>query len=847
MIISQLVFADEVEIGNVPLPGFWEVKLDPDNVGLQEKWFGPKLEGDKSKDWKPISTHKWLGWDKQGMPEHIGFAWYRVRAWIPGSLQKKFTYLYFGAVDEETQLWVNGQSAGEHTCASESLTPVQMWDRPFFLDITKFVRFEDTNQFTVRVHNSAAMGGVWQPVYIFTSDTKVALTEMKKQADILNQKIQKTTDESVRYEVWTTDDAYEPVFPDAKAPEKSDAEKKPQDGSWARNIAGTIKVRGASGELIPLALHVRNRGKSALPIRLHFDRIRHEKDSAFMLNSERIDLFLVDFVLQPTKDIVPDPLPRAGGANNIQISPDETISYFATIDTEGMPAGVYKGEIYLTPLRTGPILQIPFELTIEPVVLPEEVPIWVTVWTYDPRWLCSNDLGRGSAEPYYELMRRTGINCFLTRNYELPRPVLDDSGNLTGINTIDFDQSLVDWKFDPKKHFLVLGLLLEHNKHYWGSDISTGDDKVDGKPKDLHISEQWKNNFIKYVKMLSNHIQNNVGIPYEHWALYLMDERIYESEGFVDFGKFTREADPKIRIWANSLVGIDIVKKAEPYIDIFVPAIYTIPSHPESVEYMRQKGKEWWIYENAGSQEPGRTAVPRNDPYSPHRKLRMHGWNAWKLDLKGLGYWIYIGKWWGRYSGFDESTPKYADCSFIYLGHDGPVTSRRLEAYREGLEDYKLLWVVDRSAKAEGQSTDLVKNAKGHIQTAVEEVLAQPRKSETLLRWQNILLDDAKNLCESAPLEVKVSEIITTKNSATLKLSTSKPVRVWVWHRSEGASSPIQDRNFRLVNSALEQSTAPVITIDGLVPNQRSEVTLVVAGPEGQQKLLRQEFRTEGW
>lgn len=250
------------------------------------------------------------------------------------------------------------------------------------------------------------------------------------------------------------------------------------------------------------------------------------------------------------------------------------------------------------------------------------------------------------------------------------------------------------------------------------------------------------------------------------------------------------------------------------------------------------------MYDHAGFQPPDNTAVPRNDPHSAHL-LRKDGWLAWKHDLKGVGYWIYVGKWGGRHSGLPDY--ERADPSMVYLGHDGPITTRRLEAWREGLEDYKLLWIIDRAAGADGQDPALARSARDRIGTAVEEVLAEPRTGEILQRWRHTLLEDAGKLCAAAPLDVKVVETTTTQRSATLKLAASKPVRAWVWHRGEGVRPPIEERNWRLVGSSLEANTSLSLTVGDLVPGQRSEFTLVVAGPEGQQRLLVQEATTDDY
>jgi hypothetical protein len=649
-------------------------------------------------------------------------------------------------------------------------------------------------------------------------------------------------DDVVCYEVWTGY-PYDPVFPDtvletgtseatATNPASGDGAS---PGSFGRNRTGPIRVEGACGERVPLAVHVRNLSQVPLPCRLDFQNVRHRQRPGFVLSGDRVDVHVVDFVSTRTGVLVPDPLPRAAGGNSIHVPAEQTGSFFISIDTQALPAGLWSGHVRLTPLRSGPALEIPFELDVTAAVLPERMPIWTAMWTYPPDQrhkpgMISGRIGRVGARRYVDLMQRTGVNAVLTRSYGMPWPVRDVQGNVVGINTLDFDQMLQRREFDPERDFLVIGVFPEHLKDEWGQDF---------------LGEQWSRSFVTYLRMLSAHVREDLGVPYSRWAVYLEDEGS-AGENFISLGKLTREADPKIRIWANpqGLGELEAAKKAEPYIDIFVPPSWNIGRWPESEDLMREKGKEWWMYTNAGWQPPENTAVPRNDPHAAHQKLRMDGWLAWKLGLKGVGYWIYVGKWGGRYSGLPEN--ERGDCALVYLGHDGPITTRRLEAYREGLEDYKLLWIIDQAAGAPGQDPALARDARDRVGTAVEEVLAE-RTGEKLQRWRHTLLEDAGTLCAAAPLDVKVVETTTTRRSATLKLAASKPVRAWVWHRGEGVRPPIEKRDWRLVGSSLEANTSLSLKIGDLVPGQRSEFTLVVAGPEGQQRILVQEATTHDW
>ena len=220
--------------------------------------------------------------------------------------------------------------------------------------------------------------------------------------------------------------------------------------------------------------------------------------------------------------------------------------------------------------------------------------------------------------------------------------------------------------------------------------------------------------------------------------MYLNDEHI--GDDFLPLGKLVRQADRRIQIWANRIEDLETTKKAEPYIDVIVPySPWLSPKglgfgrNGEAEEFLLETGKPWWAYRHAFWTSPERAAIPRANPKSPHDMLRSRPWLAWKLGLDGYGFWVFTApRWWGRYDGFPDVAPKgpYTNVGFIYMGHDGPVTSRRLEAYRDGWEDYKLLWIVREAAQIEGQDPQLAGQALDEIGSTVEQVLAGASQDE---------------------------------------------------------------------------------------------------------------------
>jgi len=147
---SFLVKVDEVRL---PKDG-WKFKLDPERVGEGEKWFAVDFDDSGWDDSEIEQAWQLLGYD------YIGTAWYRRTIELPDTPEADKVELAFEGVDESAWVWVNGQYAGEHDIGPSG------WDKPFRIDVTDLLVWSQPNQITVRAMNTAARGGIWQPVRI---------------------------------------------------------------------------------------------------------------------------------------------------------------------------------------------------------------------------------------------------------------------------------------------------------------------------------------------------------------------------------------------------------------------------------------------------------------------------------------------------------------------------------------------------------------------------------------------------------------------------------------------------------------------------------------------------------
>ncbi len=142
----------------VSLPEEWKFRTVSEQAGLRERWFAVDFD---DSDWDAIRIGEF--WELQGYPDYDGRAWYRVEFAIPSVPADTPLLLYFGAVDESAEVWINGRKAGQHRIGQSG------WDKRFAVDITPFARPGDDNAIAVRVRDEIHMGGIWKSVKLFTA------------------------------------------------------------------------------------------------------------------------------------------------------------------------------------------------------------------------------------------------------------------------------------------------------------------------------------------------------------------------------------------------------------------------------------------------------------------------------------------------------------------------------------------------------------------------------------------------------------------------------------------------------------------------------------------------------
>lgn len=221
------------------------------------------------------------------------------------------------------------------------------------------------------------------------------------------------------------------------------------------------------------------------------------------------------------------------------------------------------------------------------------------------------------------------------------------------------------------------------------------------------FSEEWHRRFGAWYQAWIAHLLE-LGYGYDEFFFYPFDETLCED--FRKVAKAMKEADPKARIWADPVRHStrEEIEAMLPYIDVWAPNLGSFRDRPADMALMRGDAESYWVYQCSGPAQS----------MDPGGYYRMTAWFAWKHGMSaGIGIWAYGDTGWSEasmssaWSPFDAARADYA---LIYETEGKPYSSRRWEAFREGIEDYELL----RMAVEAGM-------AKTEAETLVDEVLAE--------------------------------------------------------------------------------------------------------------------------
>ena len=147
------------ELGNTfVLPDVWRFRLDVHRRGLKNAWHEP---AHSTSDWHKLSVTD--HYERQGFYLYDGYFWYRTRFEAPQFPQEKKIYLRFGGLDDDGDIYINGQRVHRryHTRPRD-------WKRSFEIDVTDAIQPGEENVIAIRGYDGYGLGGLWRPAALYT-------------------------------------------------------------------------------------------------------------------------------------------------------------------------------------------------------------------------------------------------------------------------------------------------------------------------------------------------------------------------------------------------------------------------------------------------------------------------------------------------------------------------------------------------------------------------------------------------------------------------------------------------------------------------------------------------------
>ncbi len=136
----------------IRLDGTWHFAVDSTDRGVAEGWF--RTDWDR-RDWREITVPDY--WDRYNLESYDGVGWY-WRTVVVEDTSAPMT-LYFAGVDDDADVWLNGERVGSHAGYSDA----------FWFDVTSHLR-KGKNDLVVRVVDKGGPGGIYKPITLVRSD-----------------------------------------------------------------------------------------------------------------------------------------------------------------------------------------------------------------------------------------------------------------------------------------------------------------------------------------------------------------------------------------------------------------------------------------------------------------------------------------------------------------------------------------------------------------------------------------------------------------------------------------------------------------------------------------------------
>ena len=433
---------------------------------------------------------------------------------------------------------------------------------------------------------------------------------------------------------------------------------------------------------------------------------------------------------------VDDPLPGLSSDKTFTLQPGRTRRLWLSIETHGVPDGVYPLIVRLT-CQDKLVARVPVTLTVLPVALQRDPNVAVHTYAYLNRSSTRDNLDEAvnDLKSHYE-------NTFIFEGP--PGPKTDEDGHVIGPANWEQYRSFIRRMTDARE---LVFFWHEAEAPFFNAKLPW----MSGAHK--KSLKKWLNEFVSVLKA--------EGFDYDRFMMYPFDESYSnpvkggrpELQALAEMADAIHEIDPKIRIFANPVTAHP---KDDPYYEELRGKIDTWSLHKLLIDpgdhtsgwpynfsaedkrrvidgFFRQEqaaGRPLWAFEC-----DGRTKT--KDVFDYYRRW---SWQLWHLDITGIGLWSYNDVQ-GESSWNAKGDGAGGDFTMVYETRGAPadiprtgealIPSRRWQAWREGIEDYFMLQQIVKTDPA----------MKSDLKTFSQAILGDPFNGQRYALARETLLD----------------------------------------------------------------------------------------------------------
>ena len=526
--------------------------------------------------------------------------------------------------------------------------------------------------------------------------TSDAVRVYQRQADALKRKLLRAVLAQRGRIVWACNPMTIPKPSDLPSADQEDARRldiRVLAGEWesAALVVTNLTNQTLDGQVL-LTEFVSADGKTKLP---GWDVLQVRTAPQYLLHSARKKR---------------DPLPRLQEGDLFRVSPDENELLWLTFKSRDVPPGRYKATLTVRSLDDQLLHKVELEFRVYPLKLGAEGRPRVNVWN---SMLRGKDWTERAANcrDYY-------ITCANFYSWdEVPVFTADAAGNLL-TDTLDFtqyDRGVDAYTQSGVDTYLVI--VENHKYRFWPMRLAgqKWNQVKNGTFPFKRWSPKFNEIFAKWVVAFRKHMDSK-GLPPDRWAFYIMDEPAIgeERQDVIEFAKQVKLADPEVRTYITLPIkgGEDDAQNIE--VSKHVTIVQGIgQAKPDIMAQIKANVTELWSY---GIKLRG------SNPFDSYRRGAC--WEALRRGDLGTGFWVWDGQSSGSFLWRDNN--KGDKFAILYNHHDNTIIpSLRGEAFREGIEDWKYVLMLDDAiarAREEGATASIIDKAAAFRATCLSEL-----------------------------------------------------------------------------------------------------------------------------